>query len=137
MRTGIFPACKGACREQGVRAALFWASARRFAAGGSRRRYRATMRIERLETIDLRVLTSRSGKGADAVNRDPDHSAAYVILHTDGDLAGHGLTFTLGRGNEVCVRAIASLARHVEGASLDSSTPLSALGRLWAPKNSP
>ena len=63
-----------------------------------------------LETLDLRFPTSRTQAGTDAMHKDPDYSAAYVILKTDGALEGHGLTFTIGRGNEVCVAAIEAYA---------------------------
>src|SRR5580693_207015 len=58
------------------------------------------------------------------MNSDPDYSAAYVVLQTDhpAGLAGHGLTFTIGRGNEVCVVAIRALAPLVIGRSLESFT---------------
>lgn len=55
------------------------------------------------------------------MNPDPDYSAAYVVLdsdHPDG-LTGHGLTFTIGRGNELCVEAIELLSGHVVGRSLE------------------
>src|SRR5438874_1348190 len=60
---------------------------------------------------DLRFPTSDGLDGSDAMNADPDYSAAYVVLRTDaGDgLEGHGLTFTIGRGNELCVAAVESL----------------------------
>ncbi len=62
--------------------------------------------------------------GSDAMNNDPDYSAAYVILRTDhpAGLEGHGLTFTIGRGNEICVAAIRALAPLVVGRSLQSFT---------------
>ncbi len=62
--------------------------------------------------------------GSDAMNNDPDYSAAYVILRTDhpAGLEGHGLTFTIGRGNEICVAAIRALAPLVVGRSLESFT---------------
>ena len=61
-----------------------------------------------LEVIDIRFPTSRTLDGSDAMNPDPDYSAAYVVLRTDaGDgLEGHGLTFTIGRGTEVVVAAV-------------------------------
>jgi len=62
--------------------------------------------IRDLEIFDLRFPTSRTHVGTDAVHVDPDYSAAYVILKTDAGLEGHGLTFTIGRGNEVCTAAI-------------------------------
>ena len=63
------------------------------------------MKIVGLEVLDLRFPTSRTQDGTDAVHVDPDYSAAYVILRTDADLEGHGLTFTIGRGNEEIGRA--------------------------------
>ena len=74
-----------------------------------------------LDAADVRFPTSRGLHGSDALNFDPDYSAAYVTLRTDRDdgLDGHGLTFTTGRGNEVCVAAIRSLAPLVVGESLD------------------
>jgi L-fuconate dehydratase len=70
---------------------------------------------------DIRFPTSRSLDGSDAMNRDPDYSAAYVVLETDhpAGLSGHGLTFTVGRGNELCVAAIDLLAVHVVGRTLE------------------
>jgi L-fuconate dehydratase len=74
--------------------------------------------------LDIRFPTSRSLDGSDAMNPDPDYSAAYVILKTDQprDLSGHGLTFTTGRGNELCVAGIESLKHHVIGHTLESFT---------------
>ena len=79
--------------------------------------------ITDVEAIDIRFPTSRSLDGSDAMNPDPDYSAAYVVLHTDipGGLKGHGLTFTIGRGNEICVAAINSLKPLVIGLSLDEA----------------
>ena len=79
------------------------------------------VKIVRAVTYDVRFPTSRSGAGSDAMNPDPDYSAAYVALETDdpGGLAGHGLTFTIGRGTEVCVAAIEALAPHVVGKTVD------------------
>lgn len=78
--------------------------------------------ITGLRTRDVRFPTSRSRDGSDAMNPDPDYSAAYVILETDhpAGLAGHGLTFTIGRGNELCVAAIEALAPLVVGCTLES-----------------
>ena len=58
-----------------------------------------------VDAYDIRFPTSRTLAGSDAMNNDPDYSAAYVVLRTDHPtgLEGHGLTFTIGRGNEVCV----------------------------------
>ncbi len=77
------------------------------------------MKIRDLEVIDLRFPTSRTNAGTDAMHKDPDYSAAYVILRTDGGLEGHGFTFTIGRGNEVCVAAIEAFRPFVVGRSLD------------------
>lgn len=86
-------------------------------------------RITSLSTHDLRFPTSASLDGSDAMNPDPDYSAAYVILGTDGAHAGHGLTFTIGRGNEVVVAAIRALESRVVGLELDwiAENP----GRFW------
>jgi len=89
------------------------------------------IRIVRAVTYDVRFPTSRSDIGSDAMNPDPDYSAAYVALETDdpGGLAGHGLTFTIGRGTEVCVAAIEALAPHVVGAIVEEL--VEDLGGLW------
>jgi L-fuconate dehydratase len=77
--------------------------------------------IAALETADIRFPTSRALDGSDAMNPDPDYSAAYVVLKTDaGDgLEGHGFAFTVGRGTEVQVAAIDALAPLVLGLDLD------------------
>lgn len=86
-------------------------------------------KITSLQTYDLRFPTSASLDGSDAMNPDPDYSAAYVVLGTDGSLEGHGLTFTIGRGNEVVVAAIEALRDRVTGLELDwiAENP----GRFW------
>src|SRR3984957_12755701 len=72
-----------------------------------------------MRSIDLRFPTSLLLDGSDAMNPDPDYSAAYVILETDmRGLEGHGLTFTIGRGNEVVCAAIEALRHLVVGKSL-------------------
>jgi len=78
--------------------------------------------IGAVRVIDLRFPTSRESIGSDAVNRDPDYSAAYCILETDAGIEGHGLTFTLGRGTELCVSALKYLGGFVRGRSLESIT---------------
>ncbi|GAA1955068.1 mandelate racemase [Amycolatopsis minnesotensis] len=65
--------------------------------------------------LDVRFPTSRELDGSDAMNPDPDYSAAYVVLHTDGGPDGYGLTFTIGRGNDVQAAAIEALGGHVIG----------------------
>jgi L-fuconate dehydratase len=77
------------------------------------------MRITGLRALDIRAPTSRFLDGSDAVHGDPDYSAAYVILDTDDGLAGHGMTFTIGRGTEVVCAAINALAFRVVGYDLD------------------
>ena len=68
-------------------------------------------KITSLRSIDLRFPTSLSLDGSDAMNPDPDYSAAYVVLGTDAaGLEGHGLTFTIGRGNEICCAAIDAMS---------------------------
>src|SRR5258708_175029 len=80
------------------------------------------VRIMSVQVVDLRFPTSRESIGSDAVNKDPDYSAAYCILSTDSGLEGHGLTFTLGRGTELVVMALEYLARFVTGRTLRSIT---------------
>ncbi|CDZ63654.1 L-fuconate dehydratase [Neorhizobium galegae] len=87
-------------------------------------------RITDLRVFDLRFPTSQSLDGSDAMNPDPDYSAAYVILDTDsGDLAGHGLTFTIGRGNDICCMAIKAMRHLVVGQELE--TFAKAPGKFW------
>ena len=87
-------------------------------------------RITGLRVFDLRFPTSQSLDGSDAMNPDPDYSAAYVILDTDQDgLAGHGLTFTIGRGNDICCMAIEALRPRVVG--LDLAWVKENPGRFW------
>lgn len=86
-------------------------------------------RIIDLQTIDVRFPTSTQLDGSDAMNPDPDYSAAYVILKTDGTHQGHGLTFTIGRGNDLCVAAIEALRPLVVGLDMDWVT--ADMGRFW------
>src|SRR5688572_7621382 len=79
------------------------------------------LKITEVVARDIRFPTSRELDGSDAMNVG-DYSAAYVILETDGGLEGHGLTFTNGRGNELCVAAIKALAPHLEGKTLEEIT---------------
>ncbi|MEH6727255.1 MAG: enolase C-terminal domain-like protein, partial [Hyphomicrobiales bacterium] len=87
------------------------------------------VKITGLTTRDLRFPTSLSLDGSDAMNPDPDYSAAYVILETDGNHEGHGLTFTIGRGNEICIAAIRALSNLVVGLDLDWIRE--DMGRFW------
>lgn len=81
--------------------------------------------------LDIRFPTSRLLDGSDAMNPDPDYSAAYVVLKTDhpSGVEGHGLTFTIGRGNELCVAAIGSLTSRILGRTLDSM--IADMGGFW------
>ncbi len=87
------------------------------------------MKITNLAVLDLRFPTSEDQVGSDAVHTDPDYSAAYVILQTDGGPEGHGLTFTIGRGNEVCAAAIEAYRHLVVGRDLQDIT--SDFGAFW------
>lgn len=80
---------------------------------------------------DIRFPTSRTLDGSDAMNPNPDYSAAYVTLRTDDPAGreGHGLTFTIGRGNEICVAAINALAPLVLGQTLEGFT--ADMGAFW------
>jgi L-fuconate dehydratase len=80
------------------------------------------MKITGARTHDLRAPTSRTLAGSDAAHGDPDYSAAYVELLTDGELVGVGMTFTIGRGNDLVCAAIEALAHHVVGRDLDDIT---------------
>ena len=80
--------------------------------------------------LDLRFPTSTTLAGSDAINPDPDYSAAYIILDTDDpNLSGHGYTFTIGRGNDLCAEAMRQLASKLVGVDLTDMT--SELGRWW------
>ncbi len=80
------------------------------------------MRVTGVRTHDVRARTSRTLAGSDAAHADPDYSAAYVVLETDDGPAGHGFTFTIGRGNDLCLAAVDALAHHVVGRDLDEIT---------------
>jgi L-fuconate dehydratase len=88
-------------------------------------------RFTEFETYDVRFPTSLDLDGSDAMNTDPDYSAAYVILRTDaGDgLEGHGFAFTIGRGNDIQTTAIEALRDYVIGLDLDAT--LDDLGAFW------
>ena len=87
--------------------------------------------ITALDVLDIRFPTSRTLDGSDAMNPDPDYSAAYVILRTDaadGPL-GHGLTFTIGRGTEVVVAGVRALEPLVVGKNTDDL--FADMGGFW------
>ncbi len=85
--------------------------------------------ITDLEVLDLRFPTARASIGTDAMHPDPDYSAAYVILKTTAGIEGHGLTFTIGRGNEICAAAIEAFRHLVVGQRLDDIT--ADFGGFW------
>ncbi|HEX8346052.1 MAG TPA: enolase C-terminal domain-like protein [Actinoplanes sp.] len=76
--------------------------------------------ITAVDVVDVRFPTSATLDGSDAMNPDGDYSAAYVRLGTsDGQLTGYGLTFTIGRGTDLCVQAARQLARPLLGRDVD------------------
>ena len=79
---------------------------------------------------DIRFPTSSLLDGSDAMNTDPNYSAAYVVLLADGlkGLEGHGLTFTIGRGNELCAAAINALKPLIIGLTIEPATDM---GSFW------
>lgn len=87
-------------------------------------------KIRSLRVLDVRFPTSQHLDGSDAMNADPDYSAAYVVLETDQPgLEGHGLTFTIGRGNDICCAAIEAMRHLVVGLDLDWIA--ADMGRFW------
>jgi L-fuconate dehydratase len=88
-----------------------------------------TFKITGIRARDIRFPTSRHLDGSDAMNPAPDYSATYVTLETNGAHQGHGMTFTIGRGNELCVAAVNSLAPLVVGRDLDGV--FGDLGAFW------
>ena len=88
-------------------------------------------KITNFETHDVRFPTSRFLDGSDAMNPDPDYSAAYLRILTDAQdgREGHSLVFTIGRGNDVQVAAIESLAPYVLGREVEEL--ICGLGDLW------
>ena len=87
------------------------------------------MKIVAVIARDIRFPTSEDLSGSDAMNEAPDYSAAYVILKTDSGLEGHGMTFTIGRGTEICVAAIEALAPLVVGETVESFAE--DMGAFW------
>src|SRR5687768_14847412 len=78
-----------------------------------------TERISSVDTFDIRFPTSRHRDGSDAMNPFPDYSAAYLVLRTTAGAEGHGFVFTVGRGTEIEVAALRSLAGMVVGLPVD------------------
>ena len=73
---------------------------------------------------DIRFPISQTRTGSDTKTPEPDYSATHIVLHTDHsrNLEGHILTFTLGRGNELCVGGIKSLRHLIIGCTLENIT---------------
>jgi L-fuconate dehydratase len=80
-----------------------------------------TVQIASFELVDLRFPTSADLSGSDAMNTDPDYSAAYVVVRADDGTTGHGFVFTIGRGNDIVINAIRALEPIVLGLDLDEA----------------
>ena len=87
--------------------------------------------ITAARTLDIRFPTSIFLDGSDAMNPDPDYSAAYLQLETDSDdgLSGHGFVFTIGRGNDIEANAIEVLASRLVGRNVEEL--LGDMGATW------
>lgn len=85
-------------------------------------------KITGVETFDIRFPTSKSLDGSDAMNQDPDYSGAYLRINTDVGIHGDSLVFTIGRGNEVQLKAIEILAENIVG--LNTSDALENIGDI-------
>jgi L-fuconate dehydratase len=91
---------------------------------------RPELRITGFEVSDIRFPTSRDLDGSDALHPDPDYSTAYIIIRTDDEeLSGHGFTFTLGIGNDLCVAAISQIADPMVGVTLGKI--VTDMGTFW------
>jgi L-fuconate dehydratase len=86
-------------------------------------------KITGYKTNDVRFPTSLTGDGTDAMNTDCDYSSAYVTLLTDSELKGYGMTFTIGRGNEIVLAAAAEVARRLVGKDIEEL--FSDMGKTW------
>lgn len=75
--------------------------------------------ITKVTTYDFRFPTSATFSGSDAMNPDPDYSSAYVVIATDAGDSGNGFVFTIGRGNDVVVRAIDSMSETLIGRNVE------------------
>ncbi|KAJ3860501.1 enolase C-terminal domain-like protein [Lentinula novae-zelandiae] len=86
-------------------------------------------KITGFETHDVRFPTSLTGDGTDAMNTDCDYSSAYITLLTDSELVGHGMTFTIGRGNDIVCMAIREVANRLIGK--DTEELFADMGKTW------
>ena len=85
-------------------------------------------KITGVETFDVRFPTSKSLDGSDAMNQDPDYSGAYLRINTDSGVHGDSLVFTIGRGNEVQLKAIEILSEKIVG--INTSEALQNIGEI-------
>jgi L-fuconate dehydratase len=85
-------------------------------------------KITGIETFDVRFPTSKSLDGSDAMNQDPDYSGAYLRINTDSGVHGDSLVFTIGRGNEVQIKALDILGEKIVG--LDTTDALENIGNI-------
>lgn len=86
-------------------------------------------KITHFEVHDIRFPTSLTGDGSDAMNTDCDYSSAYVSLYTDSNLVGHGMTFTIGRGNDIVCQAIKEVASRLVNKEIESL--FADMGKAW------
>ncbi|KAF7325805.1 MR-MLE domain-containing protein [Mycena kentingensis (nom. inval.)] len=87
------------------------------------------VKITGYDIHDVRFPTSLTGDGTDAMNTDCDYSSAYITLLTDTDLVGHGMTFTIGRGNDIVCIAIREVALRLVGK--DTEELFKDMGKTW------
>ena len=85
--------------------------------------------IKSIVARDIRFPTSRSLDGSDAMNEAPDYSATYVTVETSAGDQGHGMTFTIGRGNELCVAGVETLSKLLIGHNVDDM--FADMGGVW------
>ena len=85
-------------------------------------------KITGIETFDVRFPTSKMLDGSDAMNQDPDYSGAYLRINTDSGVHGDSLVFTIGRGNEVQIKALDILGEKIVG--LDTADALENIGNI-------
>ncbi|KAJ3875497.1 enolase C-terminal domain-like protein [Lentinula edodes] len=86
-------------------------------------------KVTGFEVHDVRFPTSLTGDGTDAMNTDCDYSSAYITLLTDSELVGHGMTFTIGRGNDIVCMAIREVANRLIGK--DTEDLFADMGKTW------
>ncbi|MFB7608650.1 enolase C-terminal domain-like protein [Streptomyces gardneri] len=78
-------------------------------------------KITGLDALDVRFPTSQELDGSDALNPEPDYSATYVTIRTSEGGEGHGLAFTVGRGNDIQVAAVRALVPLVVGLPVEDT----------------